>query len=541
MKSIILSILIISSGILYAQEFTRFDQNPEGVALSREFAEMNGELFISSACDPEGCDGIWSTSGNPDDLTQLAHLFNSGMGLATEFQMIAHNNLLYFQARTADDIDYGVELWVSDGTAEGTMMLKDIREGSGSSNPKYFTPFGDIVLFVARSNDHGEELWRTDGTPEGTYLLKDIYEGTQHSDPRQLTEMNGTVYFQAETFEAGEELWKSDGTEAGTVMVKDIRPGTDGSMILNMTVYNDMLIFRAWWGTLGVELFKSDGTAEGTVPVKNINPAPFESSTPDHFYEFNGLLYFAASDGPEHGHELWVTDGSEEGTYLVKDIHPGYLGSQIADFAELDGTLYFTAYDQSDVFDKELWKTDGTPDGTILAVNISPDYSSDPEKTMVYNNKLYFIAKANGTDYQLIESDGTPAGTNVIAPEGSTFSNSFLGNETFYEYNNALYFTAQFDTVGRALWKYSDGSTGLNNEAENASFKLYPNPGNGLINLRGEFPLENHTLHISNIKGQKITSLKTAGNTVDLQKFPPGVYIIQVEGTQEILKYVKIN
>ena len=42
-------------------------------------------------------------------------------------------------------------MWTSDGTAEGTVMLKDIYEGS--------------------------ELWSTDGTTIGTTLVKDINPG----------------------------------------------------------------------------------------------------------------------------------------------------------------------------------------------------------------------------------------------------------------------------------------------------------------------------------------------------------------------------
>src|SRR5437870_1616686 len=72
------------------------------------------------------------------------------------------------------------------------------------------------------ANDH--ELWKTDGTTAGTVLVKDIFPGSSGSYPDNLTNINGTLWFSAsDGFPGdGEELWKSDGTAAGTVMVKDI-------------------------------------------------------------------------------------------------------------------------------------------------------------------------------------------------------------------------------------------------------------------------------------------------------------------------------
>ena len=42
------------------------------------------------------------------------------------------NGTLYFEG---DDPVHGQELWKSDGAAAGTMMVKDIDPGSGSSSP----------------------------------------------------------------------------------------------------------------------------------------------------------------------------------------------------------------------------------------------------------------------------------------------------------------------------------------------------------------------------------------------------------------------
>jgi ELWxxDGT repeat protein len=50
---------------------------------------------------------------------------------------------------------------------------------------------------VANDGIHGRELWRSDGTEEGTYLVKDILLGEGSSEPAMLTSASGRLYFVA--------------------------------------------------------------------------------------------------------------------------------------------------------------------------------------------------------------------------------------------------------------------------------------------------------------------------------------------------------
>src|SRR5439155_6458138 len=78
------------------------------------------------------------------------------------------------------------------------------------------------LFFSAYEATDGYELWQSDGTAAGTVMVKDINPGTYSSFPSNLTNVNGTLFFSANDGTVGEELWKSDGTAAGTVLVEDI-------------------------------------------------------------------------------------------------------------------------------------------------------------------------------------------------------------------------------------------------------------------------------------------------------------------------------
>ena len=53
----------------------------------------------------------------------------------------------------------GTELWKSDGTEDGTKLVKDI-DPSGDSFPLWLTNVGGTLYFSANDGSHGIELWK---------------------------------------------------------------------------------------------------------------------------------------------------------------------------------------------------------------------------------------------------------------------------------------------------------------------------------------------------------------------------------------------
>jgi ELWxxDGT repeat protein len=180
-----------------------------------------------------------------------------------------------------------------------------------------FVNVAGTLFFNANDGTHGTELWKSDGTDDGTVMVKDIVPGSGDPNLSSLTNANGTLFFMANDNTHGYELWKSDGTDGGTVMVKDINPGSSGSYPQHFGVVNGTPFFYATDGTHGGELWTSDGTDAGTVMVADINPGG-GSSDPNNLADVNGTLFFEADDGA-HGQELWMVrpPTAVAGTYSV--------------------------------------------------------------------------------------------------------------------------------------------------------------------------------------------------------------------------------
>lgn len=301
---------------------------------------------------------------------------------------ILYNGNYYF---SANDGVSGAELWRTNGTAAGTLQVRDINPGSASSSPGNFYIFNGLLYFSASDGVNGIELWQTNGTSVGTVLIKDIYPGASSGSPLNFAAVGGTLFFSGfdgtATTGTGRELWKSDGTAAGTVLVKDIWVGTSSSSPANLVALGTSVYFSASDGTTapgtGTELWVSDGTAAGTTQVKDINVGTL-SSSPSQLRVFGGKLLFSASDGttaPATGTELWTSDGTAAGTVQVLDINAGTVSSSPSSFVDFAGAVYFSALTAAN--GRELWKTDGTAAGTVLVADVYAGASTGISSTAV--------------------------------------------------------------------------------------------------------------------------------------------------------------
>jgi ELWxxDGT repeat protein len=305
------------------------------------------------------------------------------------------NGEVYF---VADDGTHGLELWKSDGTEPGTMMVQDLNTGPSSSNPSELTPVGTNLFFTATDGtnsglwkfdgsnatflqagasnllnvggtlaftgpdsanpQNGPALWKWDGN--SITLVKSLGAG---NSPGLLTNVNGALAFVVDSSSNTETLWRSNGTDASTIPLHTFA----GSRALSeLTALGNTLYFINH-AAANPELWKSNGTVAGTAVVTTLqsafSPAFFDLTN------INGALVFAASDG-SHGQELWTSNGTTAG--FAQDINVGVAGSFPHDLTSVGGRLFLAASDGThgtELF-ADLGLVSRSPTSTVL--NASP-------------------------------------------------------------------------------------------------------------------------------------------------------------------------
>lgn len=511
----------LGNSTFLAQTQTQNLSGINGAAISPSYlaqsVTLNGKTYFV-ANQPGTGPELWTTDGTPGGTTLVKDVYAGGSGVTSNLT-VSHGQLFMQNLSNLTVANGGsagtYEPFVSDGTAGGTLLLKDVNPG-GHSQPYGFTQGANgqtffiandgtrtgIVAPMTNNVENGSTLWVSDGIAggAGTTRVKDIntysylepYNGywySQNSNIQFLTTCNGLTFFSANDIQSNQELWVTDGTEANTRMVKDINTATTGlsyrmysaatgvelalqsqqsvgSSPQNLTCVGNTLFFTADDGS-GSQLWKSDGTNAGTVKVRGSADGSFPTS-PNSLIAFNDKLIFSANAsnyGPSnanYGFELWISDGTVAGTTLLKDISPSG-NSSPNNMVIFNSQVFFVATDSRGA---ELWRTDGTTVGTLFVKDIntvSSGASSSPTHFYVWNNKLFFTANNGVNGRELFISSGTGVTTfqlKDVFPGISDIldvSNYSLNQPYFSATTSRLVFTANSPIYGQEMW-ISDGT-----------------------------------------------------------------------------------
>jgi ELWxxDGT repeat protein len=164
-------------------------------------------LFLSSTSENLE---LWSFDGEVTSHVTALDL-PSNTGLAQYDMEVMGSELL---------ITDGERLYVSDGTQQGTRLIRDYGVLGRVSD---LIPFGRRMFFAADDGIHGTELWRTDGTTQGTRLEHDIMPGPGGSFPNNFVQSVDQLFFSADDGVHGRELFsfvrdlRADVNEDGVV------------------------------------------------------------------------------------------------------------------------------------------------------------------------------------------------------------------------------------------------------------------------------------------------------------------------------------
>lgn len=465
MKKIFTAFCIFVAAATVQAQVTQINSNR---SLQVTFTLNSVKTIVVSGVDSS----IWVTEGTAATTTQLS--------TTIRFEDVGWplSGKLIFRGKTAST---GSELYITDGTAAGTALVKDIYTGTPGSSPADFVLHNGFIYFSAETMAQGRELWRTDGTNAGTTLVKDIFAGAGSSNEEYNYNIfsNGSLLlFAANTAAEGLELWKSDGTNAGTVLLKNINAGTDSSSPDYFQLVNNTILFSAKDAVHGDELWKTDGTAAGTVLLKDINPGPASSTSFElfpgfsfpvfkGFHIFNNKVYFTATGGISFG-EMWTSDGTAANTTLLKDILPmaSFSNISLTNAVNLPNKFIFSVADDGAML-AELWQSDGTPAGTTLFKSFSAatsdypfillNYLYDPNtgnfsNPLFQGNKFFFTATTDAEGKELWISDGTLPNTRIVKDIRPGAADAFIFPSYGFT-DTVLYFSADDGIKGNELWK----------------------------------------------------------------------------------------
>ncbi len=323
----------------------------------------------------------------------------------------------------------GEELWLTDGTEREVHIALDLRavgvEHTASSSPTELTAFGNGLLFAATDIEHGAELWTSDGSDNGTVLLADIAPGPDDAAPRDFCVFEQRAFFSAQTAESGRELYFTDGSTTGTRLVRDIRPGPAGSEPKLLLIAGDRLFFTAEDADRDRVLWCSSGSLEGTRPVADI-VSGLSNVRLEACAEYDGLLYLAGQDtaGIRKVFRLDLAKSELRSLEIALRevpmqcsalLEPDSMSRGVLPLPRIGDAAFFGAYTAE--HGRELWVAHGgAREAKLLADAFPGRASSCPTCLTILGNRLLFIAEDPQLGRVLFQSDGTPEGTAVCRP-----------------------------------------------------------------------------------------------------------------------------
>ncbi len=383
----------------------------------------------------------------------------------------------------ANDGIHGMELWISDGTEDGTFLLKDIYAGGEGSSPEKFHTWQNLCFFIATTNTHGRQYWVTDGTESGTKMIgplaeneslssakivstktwvylqtvQDIYRINQTLVPRPLNvaqPINNIIpfkdgvifhddYFQDLIYFLSDH---SNTKELKLTIPTDLPPDAGHISLLRFMGASDKYIFLLVRAEENDQIWRTDLTKEGTVLLFsgfNILWGQYAMAT--------DRLIFSAPFSRPGWVSMLATDGNPDGTVLIDELDYPYLDPY--DFYSFNGEVFFLVEDIPTGF-KGVWRTNGTAEGTIK-LHQAPIYDNIYTSSIEYTPLAMTLTRPTGHNPQLVEPyvfdgfSGEPVKMlSLSSPQDGNLPYAY------YSIGEKIFFTLYRPDTGRELYAY---------------------------------------------------------------------------------------
>ncbi len=376
---------------------------------SRKVSTLAGGAFFPVGPDQvmiPGTAGVWRSDGTAAGTRRLLSSYREDFPF--EAVALAGGRALF---SADDDGPYGMQLWASDGTAADTTLLSTGHNNGASSFPVLGAALGETLVFVA-CDGRQTSLWRTGGSG-GTVPLASLFPSAVEcfgSPEVGFAVADGLAYA---VLDSSAPLRRTDGTAAGTRQLTSFPRGSRVSLRPPFA-FRGELLFPVIDEDDGLSIWSSDGTPEGTVPRLHLPQLAFI----DHLAVVGNEFFFVAGASPST-RELWRSDGTAAGTRRIAES-VSFIDEPL-EFTRAGDAVYFVVRYETE--GRVLWSTDGTAAGTAPVPRPEDGYlglGRHPQGLAELGGALLYLGgtDTNATRFGLFRTDGTAAGTAVLAPLG---------------------------------------------------------------------------------------------------------------------------
>ena len=255
---------------------------------------------------------LWVTDGTADG-TQKVYTFPmeanfiSGITANDNFLLISSQNYLF----------------VSDGTTEGTRVLKNAANEVFAD----FFVFNNYFVFAAKNINYANELWITNGNNQ-TFQVLDQEDNQPLYIHTELNcyNLNNVLFFYARTNTGSKAgLWSFDfATQKAKFIFSTIN-------VAGCQILNNKLVFKGGTQQDGFgHLYATDGTSENTIKLTADKDIVSTFADRNYLVKLGNAIYFFPQIGERN--KLWKTDGTKQGTKPTSIIIPDYASPDIIKF-----------------------------------------------------------------------------------------------------------------------------------------------------------------------------------------------------------------
>lgn len=461
------------------------------------------------------------------------------------FDFISNEKYLYFSTTTIIStggvVEY--ELWRTDGTSDGTLRLlsyssttvgfPSITNSIKLSNEKIQNSINGGILFFASVTPKTRSLWKSDGTVEGTQIVKEFPANGISEYYNYVLEKVGTnyVFIRYNPATYFYDLWKTDGTTAGTVQMKD---GFGNAQAVVQTI--GKLGDKYYYSSSLSELYSTDGVTavkEQDLPLSNfIHGQPLFNKSQEFYYILKSsgtskviTVYFVQGD-MSNKKKLVEFDATSEDYKVL--------------YANNEG-VFLNKLDSSSNLIAQVFVNKTT--GNVITFSNLIDYQRNnvPLKMLEYQDQLYFGAPLKN-DTNLVGNELWKLGLNSpelvadVYPGSTTFFGMTIVNGSspnrLFMLGGKLYFVGN-SSSGTKLYSLGNGSLGTDELLiKNNQVIVYPNPSSGVFKINFDEELTNSQVIIYNSNGAIVSQFQLKDQAFD-HHLNSGLYIIKVNTANE--------